>query len=262
MIDNATRRKLDGWIREIEIIEEECAGNKGRTKRKELDEFTRSKLELNEVLNHIKDDIKTKQGLEERLGETGESVKLKHKIKRELEEANRLQQNMELAYKESERAMDTGDSIELKSDDLDQRQELMALMKQDLEFTENEFAPRDDDTAGGGRFKVAQKARDRRKKKRDDGLMSSEPQPLTAKQQGFIQESIRRDAELDEKLDVILSGVKQLNQIGQDINEELDKQSLMLDETERRLSHITEKLQQRNAQIKKLLDDSGGAARW
>ena len=92
--------------------------------------------------------------------------------------------------------------------------------------------------------------------------MSSEPQPLTAKQQAFIQESIERDAILDEKLDLIKQGVQQLNAIGTDINEELDKQAVMLDEVEQKMDKVTEKLENRNEQIKKLLDSTGGATRW
>merc|ERR1740129_1807969 len=108
-------------------------------------------------------------------------------------------------------------------------------MKQDLEFTENEFEPSAGGRGGGGGgggFQLAQAAREKRKKKREQGLMGNEPQPLTAKQQQFIQESIQRDQVLDEKLDIIKQGVMQLNAIGKDINEELDKQAVKLDEVE------------------------------
>eukprot|EP00483_Globobulimina_turgida_P007132 UN07146 len=92
--------------------------------------------------------------------------------------------------------------------------------------------------------------------------MSSEPAPLTAKQQTFIQQSIEQDQVIDEKLDLIKQGVMQLNAIGTDINEELDKQQVMLEEVEEKIDHVTEKLESRNEQIKKLLDSSGGATRW
>mmetsp|Transcript_32265 Transcript_32265/g.52212 ORF Transcript_32265/g.52212 Transcript_32265/m.52212 type:complete len:287 (-) Transcript_32265:233-1093(-) len=261
MTQRAQLRHLTALIKEVEIIEDHCAGNKGRSdKKKDVDEFTRNKLELNEVLTGIKDDVKTRKGIEERLGTNSESIKLKNKIKADLETAKHLQQNMEAAYKEDERDVDNGHS-DLNPDAIKSRQELVQLMKQDLEFTSNEFEPKAEER-GGGQFKVAQQARERRRKKREDGLMSSEPQPLTAKQQSFIQESIQRDQVLDEKLDVILTGVKQLNQIGQDINEELDKQAVMLEEVEQKMDRVQEKLETRNEQIKKLLDASGGASRW
>ena len=64
------------------------------------------------------------------------------------------------------------------------------------------------------------------------------------------------------KLDLIKQGVQQLNAIGTDINEELDKQAVMLDEVEQKMDKVTEKLENRNEQIKKLLDSTGGATRW
>ena len=67
---------------------------------------------------------------------------------------------------------------------------------------------------------------------------------------------------MDEKLDIIKQGVQQLNAIGTDINEELEKQSVMLEEVEQKMDRVTEKLENRNEQIKKLLEASGGATRW
>eukprot|EP00484_Ammonia_sp_Unknown_P001470 CAMPEP_0197020874 /NCGR_PEP_ID=MMETSP1384-20130603/1734_1 /TAXON_ID=29189 /ORGANISM="Ammonia sp." /LENGTH=288 /DNA_ID=CAMNT_0042448587 /DNA_START=34 /DNA_END=900 /DNA_ORIENTATION=+ len=259
--DKATLRNINAMIKEIEIIEEACVGPQARNKKNsKLDDFQQAKLELAEVLANIKQDVKTRKGIEERVGTNAESIKLKNKIKSNMEEAKRLQRKMEGAYKENERELDNGQT-ELKSEEVKSRQELVSLMKQDLEYTENEFEPKAS-TAGGGGFQLAQQAREKRKKKREQGLISSEPTPLTAKQQAFIQESIDRDKVLDEKLDVILVGVKQLNQIGQDINEELDKQAVMLEEVEQKMDKVTEKLENRNEQIKKLLESSGGAARW
>ena len=67
---------------------------------------------------------------------------------------------------------------------------------------------------------------------------------------------------MDEKLDIIKQGVMQLNAIGSDINQELDKQAVMLDEVEQKMDAVTDKLENRNEQIKKLLETSGGATRW
>ena len=87
-------------------------------------------------------------------------------------------------------------------------------------------------------------------------------QPLTQAQQQFIQESIERDAVLDEKLDVIKQGVIQLGQIATDINEELDRQDKMLDEVDQKMDKVQEKLEARNKQMKKILEQTGGAQRW
>ena len=137
-------------------------------------------------------------------------------------------------------------------------------MKQDLEFTMSEHKPSTQQVSRG--FQIAQQAREKRRKNREQGLISggnsNEPQPLTAKQQQFIQESIERDKILDEKLDVIKQGVMQLGQIASDINEELDRQDVMLDEVGNKIDKVTEKLEARNKQMKKILDATGGAQRW
>ena len=258
--DKAQLRQISALIKEIEIIEEACTGNKGRNnKNSKLDEFTQAKLDLNECLATLKQDIKTKKGIEKRVGTNAESIKLKNKIKSNVEEAKRLQRKMEAAYRENEQDADNGQS-ELKPDEVKQRQELVSLMKQDLEYVENEYEPKNS-SGGGGGFQLAQAAREKRRKKRDNGY-STEPVPLTDKQQAFIQESIQRDKVLDEKLDVIKDYVVKLNAIGTDINEELDKQKVMLDEVEQKMDKVTLKLERRNEDIKKLLEASGGAARW
>ena len=86
-------------------------------------------------------------------------------------------------------------------------------------------------------FQIAQQAREKR------GDASAKAQPLTQAQ----QQSIERDAVLDEKLDVIKQVVIQLGQIATDINEELHRQDKMLDEVE-----------VRNKQMKKILEQPGG----
>merc|ERR1719499_2871108 len=189
--------------------------------------------------------------MEERMGTTSEVVKLKIQIKSRADKCKQLHRQLEGAWQQNERDLEREGQKEggskMNAEELQSRKELMDLMKQDLEYTENEFEPKKA-TSGGGGFKVAQAARERRRKKREQGLVSDEPVPLTAKQQQFIQESIQRDKVLDEKLDIIKQGVQQLNAIGQDINEELDKQAVMLDEVEQKMDKVNDKLESRNVQ--------------
>ena len=148
----------------------------------------------------------------------------------------------------------------MSREELSQRQELVALLKQDLEYTMSEHKPSTQQVSRG--FQIAQQAREKRRKNREQGLVSNESAPLTAEQQAFIQESIERDKELDEKLDVIKQGVMQLGEIAGNINEELDRQADMLNEVDEKMEKVTEKLEQRNKQMKKILQASGGAQRW
>merc|ERR1719410_1149101 len=151
-------------IKEIEIIEMECTGKKGRSKDHiGLDTFQIAKIELNNQISLLKQDIRTKKGMEERLGTNAESIKLKTKIKATLADAEATQKKMEAAYAENMRDYDNGQS-ELNSDQINQRKELLELMKQDLEYTQNEFSPNSKGSVGGGGFQLAQQAREKRKK--------------------------------------------------------------------------------------------------
>ena len=260
-------RIIDSWIQDIETIEVACKGTKGRSDAdSKLDDFQRYKLDLNDKLSVLKQDISTKKGIEDRVGTNAESIKLKSKIKRNLDDARRIQIKLDLAYKEAQRDFDNGDS-DMTVEEIRSRQELAELMAQDLEFVQNEFDPKETaqvDDSGG--FKLAYRGRERRREKRatakDRGLVASEPQPLTAKQQAFIQESIERDRELDEKLSQIQAGVKMLGAIAGDINHELDVQKTMLEEVDNKMVNVTDKLETRNEEIKLLLEQSGGAGRW
>jgi len=260
-------RVIDQWLAEIELIEEACTGTKGRSDNdSKLDDFQRYKLELNYKLSTLKQDISTKKGIEDRVGTNAESIKLKSRIKKNLEAARRTLIKLDLAFKDAQRDFDNGDS-DISVEQIRARQELTELMTQDLDFVQNEFEPKElalDDNSGG--FKLAYRGREKRREKRanakDRGLVASAPQPLTAKQQAFIQESIERDRALDEKLSAIHHGVKMLGAIAGDINHELDVQRTMLEEVDNKMVNVTDKLETRNQEIKALLDQSGGASRW
>jgi len=104
--------------------------------------------------------------------------------------------------------------------------------------------------------------RDVSKMQREQGIISREEIPLTAQQQQFIEESIERDQMLDQKLNVILRGVKQLGMIAYDVNEEVEKQNVMLDEMGHKIDKLHGTLETRNGQLVKILRASGGAQRW
>lgn len=274
-LDKADRtglRQVGALIKEIEIIEEACVGSQRNNEESKLDEFQRYKMDLNVVLTKIKQDIKTKDGIEQRIGTNSESIKLKNKITKELESARKLQTKMESAFYDQQRDVDNGDNYDLSMEELKSRQELMSLMKQDLEYVQQQHEPSMNNTSSTTKgFDLASRAMEKRRRRRrsknnkrgmqidDDEI---EPVPLTAKQQAFIQESIERDAVFYEKLDVIHAGVKQLRMVGYDITEELNVQNVMLDEMGEKIEGLTEKLESRNEQIKNILDSNGGASRW
>ena len=98
MAASAQLRYIKELIREIEIIEVECGGEGSKKVDSTLDHFQRTKLELNEIMKTLKQDIKTQKGIEERVGTNSESIKLKHQITKNLSDAKRLASELEDAY--------------------------------------------------------------------------------------------------------------------------------------------------------------------
>jgi len=279
--NRANLRALTSLLAEIDVIEEACAGVKGRSDEdSELDDFQRYKLELNRKLSTLKQDLLTKRGIENRVGTNAESIKLKSKIAKALDAAKRTQIQMEAAYRDTERDLDRG-LCELSVEEVRSRQELVQLMAQDLLFVQNEFRPSECAEEVGAHgiasmaFNLAHRGQEKRRMQRaasnsassmtsprDRALVASAPQPLTAKQQAFIKESIERDLALDAKLSAIKKGVMTLGAIANDINNELDVQQVMLDEVDSKMVNVTDKLETRNHEMKQLLEATGGAGRW
>jgi len=86
-INKMQLRQVTALLKDIQIIEMDCIGARARGvygDDSKLDEFQRYKLDLNEMLVKIKGDIKTQKGLENRVGTSTESIKLKRRIKNNL----------------------------------------------------------------------------------------------------------------------------------------------------------------------------------
>lgn len=256
-----TLRTINQLVKDVEVIYVDCGqGNGKKKKEKQLDNFQQTKKDLSELITSIKQDVKIQQNMVARQGQqSGESVKLKQKINININEAKRLHEKLEEEYKQDEDRVNNNKKDAIDREQLTEREELVKLLKQDLDYTENDFKPKQEQSRG---FQIASKAREKRRQKRDQGMMSNDPQPLSPAQQQFIQESIQRDAVLDEKLDIIKKGVQQLGVIAGDLNEEFDKQNAMLDELDTKMDDITEKLKARNKQMKDILEKTGGAQRW
>ena len=264
-LDRTNLRAVDSLLKDVEVIEVACVGSTRNNQSNEdskLDEFQQYKMKLNSVITKIKSDIKIKQGIEDRVGTNLESIKLKKSISKQFELAKRIQTKMESAHNDQQREFDNYPShTELSGEELQSRQELMVLMKQDLEYTHSQFDPSQTQTMDDHGFNLGRQAWRKRKEKRRDideykGYNDYNPQPITKKQQQFIQESIERDAVFYDKLNQIEAGVKVLGVMADGIDKELDMQTLMLEEMEEKVDDITDRLEQSNNKIKEILDNN------
>lgn len=168
---------------------------------------------------------------------------------------------------------DKGKKSALPKEELDTRKELLDLLEKDVAYAESIHAGGGKGGEEGGRkgHNIARNARDarRRQKERDAGngavdsgdIEMDVPQ-LTRQEQLFIEESNKRDQEIDEKLDLIHHGVKQLGRMAEDINTELRVQEGMLDQVEDKMDNVIQKYETANMRMNKLLDSSGGVSRW
>jgi len=103
-------RELNQLIRDLDVIIEECGGETAQNREKaKLDDFQCTKIDLGDLLTTIKADIKTLQGLEERLGDkTQETIRLKYKIEGAFENAKKTLAKMEDLIKKDRARMEAG----------------------------------------------------------------------------------------------------------------------------------------------------------
>lgn len=261
--EGSTLRQVNTLIREIRIVEDYCGVKRDDAEGKDgkLDKFQRNKLDFADLMKTVKDDIAVRNNMEEKLGNNSETIKMKQRILKSFEEAKKKHGEMVKAYEEDERKFNKNKKDALEQDALEERKEMLDLLKKDLEYTEHQFKPKGEKT--GGQFNLARQAREKRRKMRETGeLQDDEPRPLSQKEQEFMQMSIQKDKELEKTLDEVLKVVKQVREVAEDINEELEKQDQMMDEIDNKMDKLQEKLESRNKQMKKLLEASGGAQRW
>jgi len=260
LASGSTLRALDQLLKEVALIHMACGGREALKEQAHLDDFQSKKAEFHELLATIKDDIKIYNDLEERTGKTAQTVQLKHNMAQKLEQAKTAEGEMRTALEKDRSKFQKKKKDALDEDQLKDREEVTRLLHEDLKYTEALFKRERQLDSGG--FNIARNARERRRQQREQGNMEPEPIPLSAAQQQFVQESLRRDVELDEKLDIILENVRIVRQIAGDIEEEFVKQDFMLKELEHQFDDVDNKIRSGNAKMQSILAATGGAMRW
>ena len=105
-------RTVNQLVQDVNIIYHDCGGKDidkdQHDPNEKLDEFQRIKKDLAEIMKLTKSDIRTQKGIEERAGNNSESIKLKHKISKNLDEAKRLHSKLENAYQQDKQRAQKG----------------------------------------------------------------------------------------------------------------------------------------------------------
>jgi len=97
----------------------------------------------------------------------------------------------------------------------------------------------------------------------DVELDDMEKQPASLQEQKFFMEVQQNDKKIDEMLDVLSVGLKNLNEMALDMNRSLDVQAQMLEEVSDKMDDTIEKYSVANARLKELLEkNTGGVETW
>jgi len=97
----------------------------------------------------------------------------------------------------------------------------------------------------------------------DVELDELEKQPASLQEQKFFMEVQQNDKKIDEMLDVLSAGLKNLNEMALDMNRSLDIQAQMLEEVGDKMDDTIEKYSVANARLKELLEqNTGGVETW
>merc|ERR1719361_2511511 len=102
------------------------------------DPYLKFKNKLTEVMNEIKDKVKTAKDLNERVGKSPEGFKLKQEIVMGLKEAREIYDQTKAAYEKDEADFAKGRSKAKDRSTLDERKTAMEFIEKDLEWMEFE----------------------------------------------------------------------------------------------------------------------------
>lgn len=87
--------------------------------------------------------------------------------------------------------------------------------------------------------------------------------PVSAAEQQFMMEVQENDKRMDQLLDVISAGLKDLKEIATDIGTNLDVQNEMLKQVDDKMDNVLENYETANDRLRKLLDENtGGVETW
>lgn len=277
-------------IFDIKKIELDCLGelaDDGSDKKdSKLDVFTAAKKNLTIKLAELKQTVKQRNDLVERVKRNEMTIRLGNENGRLMDQCTRHLEEMKTALEKDKKR--SGKKA-LEPSTLEERAQLIALFVRDVADVQRQHngetsaaklgAPGGPGGLGSGGFTAAREAREARRKAREqrrkarqegsdptndapDDIEMSQMQPLSQQEQMFIQECNTRDEQIDAKLDQIHEGVKVLGHIATDIQTELKVQDKMLDDVTEKMDDTLAKYKNANTKIKDLLQKTGGMSRW
>ena len=101
-------KKINDLVEDVNIIYDNCEDQKEKLiRKKDLDEFQSSKLDLVETIKSIKFNIKAYIKIKEQSGNNADVIKLKQLINKKIEIAKQQQTTLEQVYKQDKQQFDS-----------------------------------------------------------------------------------------------------------------------------------------------------------
>jgi len=291
-------RKVNAMVNELVTIRNECLPDSKEaameTEMKNLDAFSRKKIELNKILRSLTEDVKRLNDLRAAApdGRDATTIKLYSENSAKLKAAGDLWKGMKelLIVDEKKKKMTEAE--------LHDRKKMMNILASEIQELVNKNAhvkavkESDETKTLRTRREEQRKARreKRQKKKRgaaedggDDGggkggdkdstLVDDIPDdddaaggqasapPTEAETQFFAQVEQERVRQ-DEMLDEIMKGMDELKVIAEDMNTSIKATAQLADEVGQSMNKVIDKFKTSNARLKEILEESGGLSRW
>jgi len=288
-------KKINVMLNELVQIRNECLPDSKEAtmeqEMKNLDAFSRKKIELNKILRSLTEDVKRLNDLRGAApdGRDATTIKLYSENSIKLKAAGDLWKGMKEVLIVDEKKK------KLTEADMHDRKKMMNILASEIQELVNKNAHvkavKETDEAKTLRTRREEQRKARRekrqKKKRgaaedgtddgggngdknstladdipddDVGQPGSAP-PTEAETQFFAQVEQERVRQ-DEMLDEIMKGMDELKVIAEDMNTSIKATSQLADEVGQSMGKVIDKFKSSNQRLKEILEESGGLSRW
>jgi len=233
---------MNGLLKRLKKIEDECVEKKGVDQQQpqgDVDEFTRIKRKVAVQTQNIRQLIKNRDELEKTAPGTVATVEISHQIRAAIKEVRADAAAMDKLQKaEKETYVKKNKEVPEKEAQIEKREEIVGLVFDHIE----EIRQLDQKRHGDSAFSTNKKSK--------DPLITELP---NIDDEGF-QLLRKNDQVIDGMLDQVSTNVNDLKEIANEMNKEINKQGIMLDDLDVKVDKVNDELENINIRLRKALD--------
>lgn len=254
----ASKYRIKTIIKELEKIEYECIPDAKRNDEvvdnaPKLDAFALAKRNLTYLLRDLQQGVEDRNRTLDEFGRCQKAIELKSANGKILEQAKKEFANFQrIVDKETKKA-----KSKYSPDEIEKMKEYVVLFEEkvrDLEGLHYRKTMEKKNT-------FARDLKEQRTKGVDVLDEKFDQQFNSGMTQAFLQRKQQHESGLSEKTQTIHEGVVKVRQIAEDINQELEVQEVMLEDADRQMDIVDNKLRIGNKKLKRLVEESGGSSK-